>query len=253
MQAVSVSEHNMIQIAVTVLRKGGVVVYPTETSYGLGGDWTNPRVHEKVRRIKQRPAEKQLPVIVSTHAIAAQYVEFFPLARKLAHTFWPGPLSLVLPLKRHTLSSKKSSGFFRFSPLLGGETQRQQVPLPKKGEARLLTPGGEGEGVGGALSLRISSHPIAQKLARGLGRPIIATSANISGGENLYSAAAVVREFQRRKHRPDLIIDAGTLPRRKPSTIIQVHLDGEMDVLRRGPIPISKLKAQISKPQLKTR
>ena len=188
-----VNDPNVIARALAVLRRGGVIVYPTETAYGLGGDWTKQSVHRRIRLLKGRPTSKQLSVIISSQAMAEKYVHFSVSARELAKKYWPGPLSLVVPLK--------------------------------KGK--------------GTLSIRISPHPIARQLVRKLGRPLIATSANISGGETLYRADDVVREFSARKHKPDLIIDAGALPKRRPSTIVQVFEDGSCSILREGPIKIN--------------
>jgi len=207
MRVLSASDPRVLQQAIKILKDGGIIVYPTETSYGLGGDWTRASVHRRIMAIKGRPVGKQLSVIVSSLSSAERYVRFNRVARALARKFWPGPLSLVLPLKK----SKNT------------------------------------------LSLRVSPHPFASRLVRSLGRPLIATSANISGSETLYHAEAVFKEFQDRHARPDLIIDAGNLPRRRPSTVARVHEDGFIEVLRQGPISISKLRTQISKPQLKTR
>ena len=230
MKVISVNDPILLRVALRVLRRGGVVAFPTETSYGLGGDWTNPKVHAKVRRIKQRPQGKPLSVIVASRSMAERYAMFSPVARRLARQYWPGPLSLVLPLKHTPL---------HVPPLLGGPTRKS--PPHKKGE-------GQGGGIGGTLSLRISSHPIALKLARSLGKPLIATSANISGTQSLYSASAIVRAFSGKKFKPDLVIDGGTLPQRKSSTVAR-FIGDEVEVLRKGIIGLKmpKFKVQISK------
>lgn len=202
MQIVSAHDKDAIRHAIKVLQRGGVIVYPTETAYGLGGDWTNRSVHRAVRAIKGRPAGKELSVIVSSAAMAGRYVKLNRAARALAKEYWPGPLSLVLPLRQGS----------------------------------------------GTLSLRISPHPLAQRLVRSLGRPLIATSANVSGSKTLYNARVVVKEFAGCAIKPDLVLDAGGLPQRKPSTVVRVYEDGSIEVLREGLIRINvKIKNQKSK------
>ena len=78
MKVISVNDPILLRVALRVLRRGGVVAFPTETSYGLGGDWTNPKVHAKVRRIKQRPQGKPLSVIVASRSMAERYAMFSP-------------------------------------------------------------------------------------------------------------------------------------------------------------------------------
>ncbi|MFA4873186.1 MAG: L-threonylcarbamoyladenylate synthase [Patescibacteria group bacterium] len=240
MKVISVNDPILLRVALRVLREGGVVAFPTETSYGLGGDWTNPKVHMKVRRIKQRPQGKPLSVIVASRSMAERYVVFSPVARRLARHYWPGPLSLVLPLKRassyvqttvipaqagiQTRKNKNRAGLFVF---VSGS--RVKPGMTVNSEPRSIP----------TLSLRISPHPIAHKLVCGLDKPLIATSANVSGTQALYSASATVRAFSGKKFKPDLVIDGGTLLRRKPSTVVQVNTDGSVRVLRVGSLRLN--------------
>jgi L-threonylcarbamoyladenylate synthase len=87
-----------IQYAATVLRKGGVAIYPTETVYGLGCAPSDPDATKRILQIKQR-ADKPLPLVCSSIEVARRIVEFNTTAEKLAEKFWPGPLMLVLPKK----------------------------------------------------------------------------------------------------------------------------------------------------------
>lgn len=81
--------------AVAALRKGGLVVYPTETAYGIGADATNRRAIAKVYRAKRRPRDKLLSVIVENTIIAKQYVKLDAMTLGLARKFMPGPLTLI--------------------------------------------------------------------------------------------------------------------------------------------------------------
>ena len=89
-----------------------------------------------------------------------------------------------------------------------------------------------------SIALRISSNKLATRLARKLGRPVIATSANIAGKKECYSIQEVLKQFKNKKYQPDLIIDAGKLPRRKVSTVVKITKE-EVKILRKGEIKIS--------------
>jgi L-threonylcarbamoyladenylate synthase len=127
--------------AVAALKRGEVIVYPTETLYGLGADALNLDAVEKVFQLKGRDPQTPIPVLIADREMLGALVdEIPPLAKKLMASFWPGPLTLVL-------------------------TARKNIP-----SALLNADGG--------IGVRISSEPVATGLVRALGRPITATSAN---------------------------------------------------------------------------
>ncbi|MFI5353894.1 MAG: L-threonylcarbamoyladenylate synthase [Candidatus Binatales bacterium] len=133
-----------IKQALAALSAGDLVVYPTETFYALGADAASPRALEHLFAIKQREPDKPVALIVADLAMARQMVAEIPAAAlRLADTFWPGPLTMILPAR---------SGL----------------------NAALL-------GNNGGVGLRVSSHPIAHALVQRLGRPLTATSANLAG------------------------------------------------------------------------
>ena len=172
--------------AIAALRGGEVIVYPTETFYGLGADAFAPAALERIFAIKGRDAAKAIALIAHDSAAAFAVAREVPQsARKLARAFWPGPLTLVMPA-------------------------RDGLP------AALIGPDG---GVG----VRVSSHPVARALAQGLGRAITATSANRSGAapartiaEARASLGAAVQVF----------VEGGTLTGGAPSTIVQCDSTG---------------------------
>ena len=188
----------IIAEALVILLSGGTVVYPTETAYAIGADFYSPGACRQVVTIKQRGRHKKLPVIVPGINYATTLVKFSPSALALAHKYWPGPLTLVLPF----LYSKE---------------------WPHHGDDH--------------LAVRVSSHPLAASLVHAFGRPLISTSSNISGAEPSYSGEEVIKHFRKTTRQPDLVIDAGTLPRVEPSTIIKEDA-GRLEVLRQGPIKI---------------
>lgn len=196
------NQKELLKEALLVLQKGGTVVYPTDTSYGLGCDASNPKAIKKVYALKDRALKKK-PVHVLAPSIkwAKGVVTWNKTAEKLAKKFLPGPLSIALPLK---ISSQ---------------------PL------KLISPDGY-------LGLRLPANDFAIQLVKLLKSPITATSANpaaSSGGFDPYSAEDVIKQFEKRKQQPDLIIDAGKLKRNKPSTFVLIE-DESIKILRNGPI-----------------
>jgi L-threonylcarbamoyladenylate synthase len=183
-----------IKEAAAVLKRGGTVVYPTETAYAIGCDATDAAAVKRIFTLKERDAAKPLPMIVASSGMARRFARFGAFEDGLAAAFWPGPLTLVLPAKKS---------------IAAGAVSRR-----------------------GEIALRVSAADFARALSRTLGRPIVSTSANRSGGGNPYRLADALRDFGAQ---PDLCIDGGTLPRRKPSTIIRCGAD-RCEILRQGPV-----------------
>jgi len=146
----------VLQEALHVLNEGGVIIYPTETSYGLGCDFYNKKAMAKIYKIKKRDQGKPLPVIVPDIITASYLVNFDDNSRRLALSHWPGPLTLVLPFK-YCKWQGHCDDF---------------------------------------LALRVSSHPFASELARNFGKPIVSTSANFQGAGNIYSGKKIKALFK---------------------------------------------------------
>lgn len=183
-------------MAVRILRNGGTVVVPTETSYGIAADACNARAVAAVRRLKGR-GEKPMALIASSTAMVRTHFHMPALAVRLARRHWPGPLTLVLPVRDRALAR---SGLSR----------------------------------DGAAGVRVPSAALPRALSRALGRPIVATSANRSGAPPAPALAEFVLQF-RGKKLPDAFLDAGRLPPRMPSTVAAVT-DGRVRILRPGPV-----------------
>lgn len=149
-----------VQAVVAILKRGGVVAVPTETVYGLAADALNPDACRQIFEIKRRPLIDPLIVHVYDVPQAAALAYFSPLAERLAQTFWPGPLTLVLP--------KKS-----------------QVP-------DLITAGRE------TVGLRIPQHPLLRKVLRLSGLPLAAPSANPFGSLSPTTAQHVRNSLEAR-------------------------------------------------------
>jgi L-threonylcarbamoyladenylate synthase len=168
--------------AIAALGRGNVIVFPTETLYGLGADALNFAAVDKVFQLKGRDPRNPIPVLVSDLLMLdALVTEISPLAKQLIACFWPGPLTLVLPA-------------------------RHDIPRPL-----VNTSGGVG--------VRISSHPLARKLVDMFGRPITATSANPSGQPAARTAAQARAYFS---GLIKIFVDGGKLTSPSPSTVAEV-------------------------------
>jgi L-threonylcarbamoyladenylate synthase len=164
----------------SVLDSGGVIAFPTDTFYGLGADPFNPDAISKIFKIKQRPADKPLLVLIHSldqledlaHGVTDN-------ARKLMEHFWPGPLTLI----------------FEAAP-----------ELPDA-----LTAGT------GTIGIRLPGHPFTHKLLEALERPLTAPSANISGTGESRTTQQMESSLGGKL---DLIVDGGPAPGGKPSTVL---------------------------------
>jgi len=187
----------VIADAVAVLRRGGLVAFPTETVYGLGADASNPAAVAKVFAAKGRPADHPLIVhLAEASAIDAWARDIPDSARRLAAAYWPGPLTLIL--KRHARVPDAVTG--------GQDT----------------------------VALRVPSHPLAAALLRAFGGGIAAPSANRFGRVSATTAAHVRAEFG---DAIDCVIDGGAcdlglestivdLSREQPALLRPGHIDG---------------------------
>jgi len=168
--------------ALEALRRGDLIVFPTETLYGLGADALNVIAVKQVFQLKGRDRQNPVPVLVADLAMLSTLVEeISPIAQRLIDTFWPGPLTIVLPA-------------------------RKGIPEP-------LLNARAGVGV------RISSQPIANALVKALGRPLTATSANPSGKEPARTVEQARRYF---RDQIELFIDGGTLASATGSTVVEL-------------------------------
>ncbi|MBU0530995.1 MAG: L-threonylcarbamoyladenylate synthase [Candidatus Uhrbacteria bacterium] len=208
--------NKQIKQAVDVLKSGGVVVFPTETCYGLAADATNAQAVRRLITIKGR-GRKTLPLIASSLVMVEAYTKMSELARRVARKYWPGPVTLVLPARQEQIQS----------PFRG---VRSRTGLKAVGNR--LVPQCVRDDM---VAIRISSHPVARALSKGLGQPIVATSANRSGEPECYLVNSLKRQYAKQKLQPDYILDAGTLPKSAPSTIVKVDRD-RLRVLREGSV-----------------
>ncbi len=186
--------------AVAILNDGGVVAFPTETYYGLAVDPLNPLALNHLFNLKQRDIAKPILTLVDDRESLSSLVHEIPVIYlQLMERFWPGPLTLVFQAK---------------------------INLPT-----LLTAGTS------TIGVRQSSHPFARQLLRAFGRPITATSANISGHDAAVDAYEVKIQFGKQI---DMVFDGGKASGILGSTI--VGLDGSrLKLIRKGVIPYDEI------------
>lgn len=190
--------------AAEILRAGGLVAVPTETVYGLAARADSDAAVARIFTAKGRPSFNPLIVHVRDAAQARDYARFVGLADRLAEEAWPGPLTLVLPLREEA------------------------------GLAAAVTAGL------GTVALRAPEHPVMRALLEACDFPLAAPSANRSGFISPTSAAHVQHSLD---GRIDLILDAGDDACRAglESTILAIREDGTWDELRPGPIDVEAL------------
>jgi len=184
------------------IKRGKIVIYPTETCYGIGTNALKKDSVKKVYEIKNRPLESNITVIVDSLETAKKYGKLNEIAEKLVKKFMPGPLTLVVEKKKN------------FPDITNKD-----------------------------FAFRISSNPIAFKLAFYSKIPITATSANIHGEKPIYSSKKAIKTFY---GKVDIILDSGNLKKKKPSTIVSVK-GNRIKIIREGPISKEKLLSFLKK------
>ncbi len=189
--------------AVKVLKKGGIIIYPTETSYGLGADLFSKVAVKKIFKIKKRKSSKALTIVVSDLKMAKKYARFDNLSLGLAKKHWPGPLTIVLNQKTQKKNKKIISD------------------ISKKGTWD--------------FGIRVPGNKFSRNLIKKFGKPITSTSANISGQKECYNINEIKKQFGSNKFQPDLVLDSGRLPKMPVSTVVKVEKN-KIKVLRKGPI-----------------
>ena len=174
-----------IQRAGEILKQGGLVAFPTETVYGLGGDALNPDSSRKIYAAKGRPSDNPLIVhIAELDALAAITAEIPPAAWKLAEAFWPGPLTMILP---------------------------KADIVPKETTGGLDT-----------VAVRMPSHGVALALIRAAGGYVAAPSANTSGRPSPTKASFVAEDLD---GKIEMILDGGEVGIGLESTIVDLTVD----------------------------
>jgi L-threonylcarbamoyladenylate synthase len=178
-------DEQVIKKVASRINGGGLVVFPTNTFYGLGAKAMDADAVERVYRAKKRSPAKPLLILIASPADLSAWVQSVPdMAKRIMKAFWPGSVTLVFQSK-------------------------ESLPANLTGHT-------------GKIGIRLAGHPVALALVRELGSPVTGTSANISGNEGATSVNTLNGEIL---EHVDLVLDAGGLGGGKGSTIVDVTVD----------------------------
>jgi L-threonylcarbamoyladenylate synthase len=203
-----------VKKAAEVIKKGGLVIFPSDTVYILAVDPTNQKAVNKLLAFKNRWVGKAISIAVLDRKMALEYVKLSENAENIYANLLPGPFTIV------------SAGKHKVAKGIEAES--------------------------GTLGIRIPDNKYIRDLVKEVGRPVTATSANLSGRTPNYSIASFLRPLSlKKKTMIDLIVDAGKLPHNKPSTVIDAT-EPEIKILRRGDLVTGSSQALISKSEKET-
>jgi len=189
---------NVLKEAVSVLEAGGVIVYPTDTLYGIGGNALNEKAVRRVFEIKERSLKKPLPMIVRDIKWAKELAYVKKRDENILKKVWPGKVTVVL-------------------------NKKEMVP-------DILTSGHK------TVGIRVPDYQLLDDLLKLFGYPVVSTSANISGEEGTGDINKIIEAFSSRSllKQPDLVLDVGILPKSEPSAILDLTGD-KPKISRIGP------------------
>jgi len=192
----STNKNKIITQTIKILKAGGLIIYPTETCYGAGVDATNSQAVNKLLQYKTFRQGKPLSIAVANQKMADKYIYINQTTKNLYQKFLPGPLTVISKSKHKT------------APNIESNTN--------------------------TIGIRIPDYPLIINLLKQFNQPITATSANVSYKTRPYSIKHILNNTSKKQQSfIDLIIDAGTLPKRPPSTIVDTTLDDPL-ILRQG-------------------
>jgi len=185
---------SVVQKSVRILKSGGIVVHPTDTCYGIAADASNPEAVKKIYQFKGRDYKNPFFIILPDFERFGEYGQWHSLIKETVRSNPKKMFTFVVSQKKNVLPY--------FNP--GFKT----------------------------IGIQIPSHPFSLSMLKKSGLPIVGTSANFSGMENSYSVKSLIKQIKNTQIYPDLIIDGGRLPFRKPSTIVEIK-GGRVNILRK--------------------
>jgi L-threonylcarbamoyladenylate synthase len=197
---ISILNPHIISIAVKEFKKGSIIVFPTDTSYGLGTiglKWNDNNIR-RIYEIKSRPVENPLSLLI-TKSMISKYVVLNPRIEELLAKYWPGGFTAIF--KCETQESQTLSSYLN-------------INNPQK------------------IAFRIPNHELLLEIIEKVGSPIIGTSANKSGSKPKYDFHSINREFS--EESINLWIDAGRLTEIPPSTVVDLTDPWKPVLLRKG-------------------
>jgi len=197
METVAIDNSLVIKKSLHALVSGGVILYPTDTVYGLGADATSPEAVKKIIDIKRREEDKTFLVMVHDIKMLKKYAEVSTTAEHLVHEFLPGALTLVLTAKGGDLKG----------------VQRED----------------------GSIGFRIPNHSFCLELTKYFLKPIVSTSANTSGAVTPKNITDVLGQLGKDSRQIDMAVDGGSVQKNVPSTIVDARNE-KITILREGAV-----------------
>ncbi|HIH22094.1 TPA: threonylcarbamoyl-AMP synthase [Candidatus Micrarchaeota archaeon] len=196
-EIISADDETAFQKTKDAISIGKIVIYPTDTVYGIGCNALNAESVEQIKKIKGRDGNKAMSVILGTLSLIREYCEVSEKQAAILATYLPGPFTFILRLK--------------------------------KGKEKIL---GYIAGADGGIGIRVPEHQMMRRISTGLGIPIITTSANPSGEKDAIEFGKINRNIV---SACDLAIDGGKTKYAAPSTVVDLtDGNGAMKVLRKG-------------------
>ncbi len=196
MEILKLSRKNLtkaVKETARIIKQGKVVILPTDTVYGLAADAASKKAVSKIFKIKQRTNNKPLPLFVKNIREVKKFAKINKKQEIFLKKVWPGKTTVILERKK----GKKIYG-------VGKEN----------------------------IGLRIPKYKLITILLRKLNRPLVGTSANLSGKPASTKIKEVIKQFKNMIYRPDLIIDAGNLPKSRPSKVVDIR-EEKIKILRK--------------------
>jgi L-threonylcarbamoyladenylate synthase len=193
---------NDINSLATRVKSGDIIVFPTETSYGIGCDATNQQAVDRIFAIKKRDKNKPLLIVVPDVESAKKYLVWNDNIEKLAKNYWPGLLTVI--------------GEYSGNNLARGVVSKNNT-----------------------VAVRVTDNLWLKEFCQKINCPLVATSANVSGGVPFYDFAEIKNAFSLSlsDNSPDVLVDAGNLPKNPPSTIVDA-VGAPIKLIRQGNIII---------------
>jgi L-threonylcarbamoyladenylate synthase len=192
------TDKKLIFDAANVLKKGGILMYPTDTCYGLGADISNKIAFNKIYKIKKRSRTKPVSVITPDLKSIYNLAVIKPEQEKYIAKYLPGAVTLIFVTLDHDL--------FPFS----------------------------------SIGIRLPDYNVTQLISQAFKYPYVTTSANIGNYAPAYEVQDFLNQLEVGDIKPDLVLDAGRLPKNEPSTVVDLT-SGKPKILRQGGVKVKEL------------
>ncbi len=209
-------DHKLITEAAKRINQGELVIFPTETVYGVAVNLLNQSALQRIYEIKRRPEEKPLTIHIGDRSQVYQWAEVSSQAEELMDRWWPGPLTVILRAKKR----------------VQGSCTLYPVPLTIESLAHSW---------GGKFGFRFPDHPAALALLEQVKNPVGAPSANRSGEP---APVTAMEAYEQLGDKVDLILDAGPTPLQQSSTIVDLTTHPPR-LIREGAIPEKLLGIEV--------